>query len=533
VAFGGRSQAFRTSGINSGFSQVSGGAYAALTFTGDVRDGPNAVFTFTQGDGTVAVFRPIGRRGSAECSASLRCGYVSQITKPDGTVLTFGYDSPGGANGARLRSVTSSRGYALLLEYDGKYVGKACLINLAAMTMPAGNVCPTGVPTATYGYDTVAGDTRLSTVTDPTGAVWGFVNTANAQGFVKPGQSAAWLTNQIWHRLNDDDLVDDIVTAQDYADGQHYSYSFAYGPERSGHVPALAGGWYVDSANNRTTVEYDFPAQPGTGPGDPCFTRACSQVTQDPMTGDTSIVYQMTPGPVRVTDALNRVTSFVYCDPAQMARMTQYRNKCYVTAHPVSSTDPSGIVTVFTWDGYGNLTDRRQKAVAGSNLDDIVRKASYTCGAAALKSCEKPTTVTDALGRTTRYDYAPEHGGILAETRPGVNGVSAQKRYAYQQRTAWIANGAGGWVAAGPPAWVLTRTSFCKKGAASGDGCATPGDEVVTTYDYGPDSGPNNLLLRGILVDPGGLALRTCFAYDARGNKISETKPRGGLASCP
>jgi len=535
VAFGGRSQTFRTSGINTGFSQVSGGAYAALTFTGDSRDAPNAVFTFTQQDGTVALFRPIGSRGSAECSGSLRCGYVSRITKPDGTVLTFGYDGGGGANGARLRSVTSSRGYALLLEYNGYYVGKACLINLAFMAKPAGNVCPAGVPTATYGYDTVAGDTRLATVTDPAGADWRFVNTANAQGFVKPGQDAPWLTNQIEHRRNDDGLVEDIIFAQDYADGQHYSYSFATAPERSGHVAALAGGWYEDAAHNRTTVEYEFPIQPGTGPGDPCFTYPCSQVTQDPITGDTSIVYQMTPGPVRVTDALGRVTSFVYCDPAQMARMTQYRNKCYVTARPVSSTDPSGIVTIFTWDGYGNLVGRRQKAapVPGSSLADIVRTATYACGSAALRTCERPTSVTDALGRRTDYSYAPEHGGILTETQPAVNGVRPQKRYAYEQRTAWIANGAGGYVAAGPPVWLLVRTSLCKTGPASGGGCAIAGDEVATLYDYGPDSGPNNLLPRGTLVDPGGLNLRTCYAYDAQGNKLSETRPRAGLASCP
>lgn len=44
---------------------------------------------------------------------------------------------------------------------------------------------------------------------------------------------------------------------------------------------------------------------------------------------------------------------------------------------------------------------------------------------------------------------------------------------------------------------------------------------------------PNNLILRGTVVDAGGLSLRTCTSYDALGNKISETKPRAGLASCP
>lgn len=55
-----------------------------------------------------------------------------------------------------------------------------------------------------------------------------------------------------------------------------------------------------------------------------------------------------------------------------------------------------------------------------------------------------------------------------------------------------------------------------------------------TVYDYGPDGVPNNLLLRGVVTDaaPGGLSSRTCYAYDALANKISETSPRAGLTSC-
>jgi hypothetical protein len=63
--------------------------------------------------------------------------------------------------------------------------------------------------------------------------------------------------------------------------------------------------------------------------------------------------------------------------------------------------------------------------------------------------------------------------------------------------------------------------------------CAIPGDETLTTYDYGPDSGPNNLWLRGVVVTAGGVSPRTCYAYDKWGNRISATSPRAGLTSCP
>jgi hypothetical protein len=125
---------------------------------------------------------------------------------------------------------------------------------------------------------------------------------------------------------------------------------------------------------------------------------------------------------------------------------------------------------------------------------------------------------------------------VLTETLPSVNGIRPQTRYSYLQRQAWVKSAGGGYVQTGQPVWLLASKSICKTGAAatSGVGCALgSSDEVITTYDYGPDSGPNNLLLRGMVQDAGRLNLRTCYGYDPRGNKISETKPRGAGATCP
>ena len=57
-------------------------------------------------------------------------------------------------------------------------------------------------------------------------------------------------------------------------------------------------------------------------------------------------------------------------------------------------------------------------------------------------------------------------------------------------------------------------------------------DAVVTSYDYGPDSGPNTLLLRGTTVTSSAGTLRTCFGYDRWGRKMSETSPRGTGSTC-
>jgi hypothetical protein len=51
-----------------------------------------------------------------------------------------------------------------------------------------------------------------------------------------------------------------------------------------------------------------------------------------------------------------------------------------------------------------------------------------------------------------------------------------------------------------------------------------------TEYEYDP---ANKFVLKSLVVDPGGLALRSCFKFDNVGNLISKTEPSAGLASCP
>jgi YD repeat-containing protein len=155
------------------------------------------------------------------------------------------------------------------------------------------------------------------------------------------------------------------------------------------------------------------------------------------------------------------------------------------------------------------------------------------------KICNRPTSVADANNNITTYTYDPNHGGVLTETMPMVGGVAPQKRYEYAQRYAWFKNSSGSYVQAATPVWVKTRERFCKTTAASGASCAgRSADEVVTDYDYGPNSGPNPLLVRGVVVtatnSTGALETkRTCFSYDANGRKISETNAAANLSSCP
>lgn len=530
ISFGGTQETFRARAETWGYEHTSRSSYAALDVTG-TKSSASAVYTLRMSDGTEAVFRPMG---SNDCSSLVRCAYVSRITQADGTRLDFEYDNAGG-NATRLLSVTSNRGYALLLEYSGSLVTKACTLNLAVTTKPGNNLCPGNAPgVATYTYESVGGNSRLASATDASGGAWGFVNTTTSQGFVRPGESTPWLTNTIQTLTDPYGFPEQIVTSQSFADGTGYSYSLASPPGNPGQGNSVVGGFYTDNLSNVTTVRYDFPTEPcdphptnGTCPPD----RPIDENWSGPP-------YQTTPGPVEVIDALGRTTTTDYCDPAALAGLpSNWPHRCYVQPFPVSRTSPGGIKTFMTWDGAGNLTQTRQVAVAGSGLPDIVQSATYNCIPGNFRFCKKPISTTDARGAVTDYDYDGAHGGLTRQRLPAATSGAPrpETRHEYAQRYAWVSNGSGGYVRAAAPVWVRTATSMCRTSAATGNPsapCATSGDEVRTTYDYGSDSGPNNLNLRGTAVTADGATLRTCITYDANGRPIAETGPGAQLTQC-
>ncbi len=533
VHFGGRSETFRARQNDGGFVQMSKAAYSELKFPlGADKASAAIVYTFYASDGTIAVFRPLG---NADCSSFYRCAYVDSITEADGTRYSFQYDNPnpGVANDARLRSVTSSKGYALLIEQAaGSSISRACVINLSVTAKPADNVCPAAAAeTVNYTYS----GGSLAGVNDPTGRVSGFSYDTSASGaptmaFTKPDpatqQQTAWLTNVLGAEYDEEGVLQEMVWRQDYAGGQSFAYAWDHTPDAEGHPPVITGGSYTDALNHTTIVRYGFPVLPGTGPGSPCLLHfGCSGIN----VGDT--VYQTTPGPIEMIDPLGRLTKNDYCDPNTMqSSQPPLLDKCLVSEHLESFTDPKGIKTVLTYDGYRNIAQARRIPVHVDGVPDqseIVTSATYGC----YKSCDKPVSTTDARGYVTTYTYDPAHGGILTRTGPAVNGITPQTRYSYALRKAWVKSGSG-YAQAATGTYLLAEERFCRTSNPAAGGCTLAGDEVVTSYDYGPDSGPNTLLLRGKTVTADGVTLRTCYGYDESGQKVSETLPRAGLTSC-
>jgi len=198
----------------------------------------------------------------------------------------------------------------------------------------------------------------------------------------------------------------------------------------------------------------------------------------------------------------------------------------------IETTEPDGAQISYEYDGRGNILAIRNGPVNDSGAPFLYR-AAYPSSCNNPMTCNKSIWTMDANGNRTDYSYGSVHGRLTNVTGPAVEGIRPQTRLTYVQRHAWIKNASGGLVRAPEPIWMLASESFCKTGAASGSGCAISGDEVRTTFEYGPDNGPNNLFLKGQVVTADGQSLRTCFGYDRYGNRISETLPNAGRTSCP
>jgi hypothetical protein len=211
-------------------------------------------------------------------------------------------------------------------------------------------------------------------------------------------------------------------------------------------------------------------------------------------------------------------------------------------------TEPEGDDTLIDRDERNNIVSITRYPKPNTGLSPLtLYTATFPVDCMNPRTCNRPITATDANNNSWSYTYAPEHGGVLTETGPltptrqsdgSMANVRPQKRYEYAQRYAWISNGSGGYMHGPTAIWLLTRERSCITTAASGPGCVGgAADEVVTDYDYGPDSGPNTLLLRGVAVTAyvsgAPVTQRTCYGYDSSGRRISETGPGAQLASCP
>lgn len=478
-------------------------------------DNGDSTYTYTKNDGTsykidTAYTNPASDWGNL--------GLITEARYPSGLVLkifhkTITYFSAAhNANRTlrRTQSVTLSNGLQIKYVYalnttpddatvtDWQRAGQVIAVNNAVdYCDPNADQCVLTQPwpSATYSWSV---DNRILTVTDSAARVTRYTHDADLRVIGLKPPSSATLDKVTYHYCPHTPSSTEcqvMVCIVPFINCDAYAI--------------------VDKVNGSTkdgqSWTYEYQSFEG-GVGQASYT------SQHPAGGATSFISYANSGNLVVADdRLGR--RFVFsADGAN--KLTQ-------------STELSGARLGYGYDDRGNVLTIRQ-GDAGDTAAPLLYSASYlACGNPF--TCNSPLWTKDAKGNQTDYTYDALHGGILSKTSPApeAGGIRPQTRFNYVQHSAWVKNASGQFVQSVDPIWLLESERFCRTGAALGNGCAVAGDEVVTSYDYGPNSGPNNLFLRGMVVTVDGQSRRSCYAYDRNGNRISETQPAAGLASCP
>lgn len=465
----------------------------------------------------------------------------------DGSLVNYAYNSA-----AQPKSISSNSGYAINLDYDANgNITTACGYNLAQTYADALSNCTTSNLKVRYGYS--ASGQVLTSVTDVENHVFNITSSALPL-FGRPAASGAF-----------------VPTCITLADSAVCEIRNAYGAQPGDIFPTYDDQVRVQTTATGDVWQYKYSPQPDPADqpvviGQPRYN---SSTMIDPLGQGTTLRYDRG----HLISELTAAGKTAYLYATRTFTPPGINTLQYHDAYITLLERPEGNREYFGHDGRGNVTLRsywpkgaaNPAALPEANLAaccvsstvPVFPAGSVTstqtflpdegvitvvgirfvlgCGVGPVdaKLCDKPLARIDERGNQSDYTYDRAHGGILTETAPTVNGVRPQTRYSYTQRYAWVKGGSGAYVQGAAPIWVLTKKSICKAGAASGAGCALAGDEVVTAYEYGPDAGPNNLLLRGTVEDATGAALRTCYSYDWRGNKLSTTTPRANLGVCP
>jgi RHS repeat-associated protein len=490
VSFGGASETFT---LSSGTFTPGEGQGSSLTYNSTTQ-----LYTYTRGDGTVVLFDH-SLNFSVAGQPQANQGRIINITTPNGEVDTFTYNTASycihydtqwqqcdqdSDPVVRLQAVTNNLGYQIHLEYAQDSVSTE---------------------------DSTLGDWLVvSKVTGINGAIDYCDPTANSC----TGLSRTW-PSATYGVASDNALAQTVTDTM----GRVTRYTF----NSSGQ---LTGIRRPAATSDSTVITYDGVRVASVSNGVGTWNYALSGGEEDPTFT------------VTVTDPLSHTravfidgaTGLVHSDTNGAGKTTSYD---YDTSNRlIRITYPEGNKTEYAYDGRGNVTTVTQKAKTGSGLTDIVTSASYDSTCSNPKKCNKPNSVTDALGKVTDYTYDSTTGALATVTLPAptTGAVRPQTRYTYSSLSAYYKNGAGSIVAAPSSVSMLTGISECLTGSTSSPTCVGTSDEVKTAVVYGTTGVANNLLPTSMSKGAGdsSLTATTAYTYDAIGNRLTVDGPLSG-----
>ena len=475
VTVGGSSETFTLNGtLGSGTFTQDQGRGSILTW-----DSGTSRFTYTGSDGRIAVFGQVNPGGQASLP------YILSLTYPAGQSLTYYYRLIPATSGNptpyyQVRSVVSDLGYQLHYDYaltpSGSFYTQTgvVLFNRANEACdPTADTCTlTGTwPRLTF---TVPSSTEVD-ATDNLSRVFRWINTQQPPHYPQAGTAG--------------------TSTMIFSTGR----TLAFAIDQWGRVSSANDG--------RGTWQYTHP---------------------NPVGGNTLTFYPEQNGPPRQVNfdtATGHITSEVTRNVSTSYTWTNDR----ISAVAISG----GPTTQYTYDSRGNVTEVRQISATPGSPPDIVTSAVYPATCTNPKTCNQPTSTTDARGYTTDYTYDSNTGAVLSVTLPaGPNGIRPQTLYGYTAYQAYYLNNGGSIVASGSNVTLPTSISSCMT-QASGT-CQGGADETRTTTSYGPQTAgtANNLLPVSTTSSNGSgtLAATTTMTYTVNGDVETIDEPLPGAA---
>lgn len=507
------------------------GSYVPRVFDGSSFVDGGDTCTWTKRDGTKIVFAAYHASGNLCLSNN-----VLSVTKPNGRIATYYYHGAFSTTApSPILSIATNSGYLLKYNYSGTPTRgghvSVTAINRAFETCdPAAISCSlsNAWPTATLSWQ----DKMVTTSDDfpPLGTGY------------DPYRHYLFTIETAAHKRHvfELDSYFRVITYQPPdATGPVYSYKICSLLTGSTHPLRNCFGFsswpnsgirfepqpllldLVESTTrNGQTWTYGASFSPGVTP--PAYSTWAHRVT-NPLGRTMSAAGNATPGMEGMYGPLEYVKHY---------DGTEERFQRSANNFIKSRLSPAGVLTEYGYALRRNLEELKRTPIANTGDHVIVQSAAYSPTCDNIVTCNQPSSVTDANQGLSEFKYDPVHGGVLKVTGPAVNGVRPQTRYTYGPRYAWYRASNGVMTRETRPIWMLSSESICRTSNASDTGCAAPNDEVVTSYEYGPDSGPNNLLLRGQSISANGVTLRTCYGYDKQGNKLWEAAPNAERSSC-
>jgi RHS repeat-associated protein len=468
VDFAGSSEAFTVSGTTYVSKKAEG---STLTLSGNI-------YSYITSDGTVITFDR-----TLWPTAGTQNALPTSVKSPDGAETKIHRK----AGNSRIQSVTNNRGYQLKYGYGN--ASSADITDVRAINNaidycdPVADVC-SGL-TQSWPAATIARTATTGAVTGPENRTTNLTFTSDTRLLTKrlPGRSSdSIIATYTYYPYGGTNFVAGGMVSSLTKDGVMYGYAYAATPVSGYSNPYQPTTYWLDAT--------------ATGPLG--FSHKSRKLSVTDQMGI-------------LTDGLNRVTNYGYDSNQRVTNI--------VGAKERGSR---------TYDARGNILTA--KNVDGSVAGAPTQSFSYLSSCANPKICNKPLTSTDPMGRVTDFTYDATTGKILAETAPAATagGIRPKTTYSYTSLQAYYKNSSGSIVASGQPISVLASTSTCQTLAS----CAGTADEVLTVYNYGSQSAgtANNLLPISVTVRAGdnSVSATTSFTYDMIGNVTSADGPLPG-----